>query len=48
MVEKFIAGNIYNFELTLDNTALEVTKVTVTPWEENATATGGTLTPESN
>lgn len=44
MTEEFKSGYIYNFELTLNNTALKVTKVSVTPWEEE-TAVGGDLNP---
>ena len=46
----FLKGNIYTFELTLNNTALQVSnEVSVSPWLEDETSTstgnGGVLSP---
>lgn len=50
MKTPFLKGNIYTFELTLNNTALQVSgDVSVSPWVEDETSTstgnGGVLSP---
>ena len=50
MATPFLMGNIYTFELTLNNTALQVSgEVSVSPWIEDetsaSTGNGGVLSP---
>ena len=49
MSQPFMAGSIYTFKLTLDNTELSISgSVEITPWQENDSATtdnGGVLKP---